>query len=200
MTGLVWSIVLAAVGIFGLWLAGRKDWRGWAVGLAAQVLWFSYAVITQQYGFIASAVAYGVVYGRNWWLWRHPEPSSKETALKVYICGPMAGRPNLNREAFERAAAVIRARGDEPVIPHDLLVSHPVREHDGDCVPLYGYRATLPDGTLGHDGGCYVRNDLSVMVLCDSIYRLHDWGTSTGAGIETRVADLLRMPIETEPE
>ena len=67
---LIWSIVLAAVGIFGLYIAGRKLWRGWLVGLGAQALWIGYAVVTRQWGFIASALAYGWVYGRNARAWR----------------------------------------------------------------------------------------------------------------------------------
>lgn len=67
---MIWSLVLAAVGVFGLWLAGRKNWVGWAVGLGAQVLWFAYALVTKQYGFIVSALAYGWVYGTNLVRWR----------------------------------------------------------------------------------------------------------------------------------
>jgi len=64
-----WSYLLAAVGIFGLWLAGRKDYRGWFVGLGAQILWIAYATATQQWGFYISAFCYGAVYlqnGRRW--------------------------------------------------------------------------------------------------------------------------------------
>lgn len=67
---MTWSIVLAAVGILGIYLAGKKNLYGWAIGLGAQVLWVVYALVTDQYGFILSAVAYGTVYGRNWYLWR----------------------------------------------------------------------------------------------------------------------------------
>jgi hypothetical protein len=49
------------VGVTGLFLAGRGGWHGWAIGLAAQVLWFAYAIVTKQYGFIVSAIAYGWV-------------------------------------------------------------------------------------------------------------------------------------------
>lgn len=67
---MVWSFVLATVGITGLWIAGRKNAWGWAVGLAAQFLWFAYAIVSVQYGFIASALAYGFVYGKNFISWR----------------------------------------------------------------------------------------------------------------------------------
>ena len=65
-----WSWLLATVGIFGLWAAGsRKTW-GWAVGVGVQALWIAYALVSDQYGFIASALAYAVVYARNWQRWR----------------------------------------------------------------------------------------------------------------------------------
>lgn len=70
MTPLWWSLLLAAVGVFGLWLAGRKNWVGWAVGLGAQFLWVGYALATKQYGFLISAAAYSAVYAHNlrsWW-------------------------------------------------------------------------------------------------------------------------------------
>jgi hypothetical protein len=66
----MWSWILTAVGVFGLYLAGSKRWQGWAVGLSAQVLWLAYAISTKQYGFIVSAFAYGTVYARNLHKWQ----------------------------------------------------------------------------------------------------------------------------------
>jgi hypothetical protein len=77
---MVWSLVLGAVGVFGLYLAGRKSWVGWAINAAAQLLWLAYAIVTEQYGFIITALAYGWVYLRNlraWWL---EERAQKEVA------------------------------------------------------------------------------------------------------------------------
>lgn len=65
-----WSWILTAVGVFGLWLAGRRNPFGWAVGLGAQGLWIAYALTIRQYGFLASAGAYGLVYARNFLSWR----------------------------------------------------------------------------------------------------------------------------------
>ena len=70
MTGLVWSFALASVGIFGLWLAGRHNAVGWAVGFGAQLLWVAYATATEQWGFYVSAAGYGWVYARNYLAWR----------------------------------------------------------------------------------------------------------------------------------
>lgn len=66
---MTWSLVLAAVGVLGLYLAGRKSWTGWAIGLGAQGLWVAYALVTKQYGFLISAGAYGLVYGTNLHRW-----------------------------------------------------------------------------------------------------------------------------------
>lgn len=63
----MWSYLLAAVGVLGIYRAGRetRPWVGWVIGLAAQVLWVVYALATSQYGFLVSAAAYGTVYALN---------------------------------------------------------------------------------------------------------------------------------------
>lgn len=67
---LIWSIVLASIGILGLFLAGSKNQWGWAISFAAQILWIVFALVSKQYGFILSALAYGWVYARNYLKWR----------------------------------------------------------------------------------------------------------------------------------
>lgn len=83
-----WSYLLTAVGVFGLWLAGRKDRRGWMVGIGAQTLWIAYATATQQWGFYISALAYGWVYIKNARAWKKPEPD----AIEAYQAGIQAER------------------------------------------------------------------------------------------------------------
>lgn len=75
---LIWSIVLAAVGITGLWLAGSKNIWGWAISLGAQVLWIVFALVSGQYGFLLSAVAYGFVYARGFRRWRKDEAEGRK--------------------------------------------------------------------------------------------------------------------------
>lgn len=62
----MWSYVLSAVGITGLYLAGSRKRVGWLVGLGAQLLWITYAIATDQHGFILASLCYGWVYARNW--------------------------------------------------------------------------------------------------------------------------------------
>lgn len=66
---MLWSYLLASIGILGIYLAGRKSKWGWAVGLFAQTLWIAFALVTKQYGFIISAVAYGLIYAKNFVSW-----------------------------------------------------------------------------------------------------------------------------------
>lgn len=76
-----WSVLLAAVGVLGLWIAGKKNYWGWFIGMGAQLLWIAYAFFTAQPGFYLSALAYGWVYTTNWWKWR------KEHRAKVSNLG-----------------------------------------------------------------------------------------------------------------
>ena len=80
---MIWSFVLAIVGIAGIYLAGKKSKWGWGLGLGAQVLWLIFALVTAQYGFILTAVAYGAVYGKNLYQWHMEDkaPADEEPTL-----------------------------------------------------------------------------------------------------------------------
>lgn len=60
-----WSWILGIVGLAGFILAGKKVWWCWYINLGCQVLWFAYAIVTHQYGFIATALVYSVVFAKN---------------------------------------------------------------------------------------------------------------------------------------
>lgn len=68
-----WSYLLTAVGVIGLYLAGRRMPAGWLIGLCAQGLWIAYATATHQYGFYLSAAAYGFVYAKNFLAWHRAQ-------------------------------------------------------------------------------------------------------------------------------
>jgi hypothetical protein len=63
------SLVLAAFACTGLLLAGSGKWYGWAVGLAAQPAWATYAIVTKGYGLLITCLMYGGVNGWNLWRW-----------------------------------------------------------------------------------------------------------------------------------
>lgn len=67
---MMWSWVLATIGVLGIYFVGRKTVWGWLVLLVNEVIWIVYALTTKQYGFIVSAIAYAIVYVRSFIHWR----------------------------------------------------------------------------------------------------------------------------------
>lgn len=60
----MWSYLLAAIGLTGLYLAPKYPAVGWWFNIAAQALWAIYAITTRQWGFLASAAVYALMYVR----------------------------------------------------------------------------------------------------------------------------------------
>lgn len=71
-----WSYILATIGVAGIYFVGRKDIWGWYVLLFNECLWIAYALATDQYGFILSALAYAAVYIKSYVHWSK-EPVNK---------------------------------------------------------------------------------------------------------------------------
>lgn len=74
-----WSWALSIVGAFGMYLTGKKDWRGWVVVLVNEVVWFTYAIVTKQYGFFVGCAIYGAIGTKNLiqWLKEHRKVREK---------------------------------------------------------------------------------------------------------------------------
>jgi hypothetical protein len=73
VTGGYWSVILAGIGLAGLYLAGRHSPWGWALGLVDELLWIIYGAVTGQWAFCLSALAYGWVYAHNLRASRHTQ-------------------------------------------------------------------------------------------------------------------------------
>jgi hypothetical protein len=80
MTGGCWSVVLAGVGLAGLYLAGRRSHWGWALGLVDEMLWIVYGASTGQWAFCLSALAYGWVYAGNLRVARQARSDTRQPA------------------------------------------------------------------------------------------------------------------------
>lgn len=65
-----WSWLLTSIGCTGLYLVTRKNWWGFVIGVGVQLLWIAYAIVTEQWGFIVSALVYGAVNLRGLRAWR----------------------------------------------------------------------------------------------------------------------------------
>jgi hypothetical protein len=66
----LWSWVLAAIGVSGIYFVGKKTIWGWLVLLFNETIWIAYAISTEQYGCIVSDNAYGVVYIKSYLHWK----------------------------------------------------------------------------------------------------------------------------------
>lgn len=83
--------------------------------------------------------------------------------MRLYVIGPVTGRENLNRAAFEDAREKLERAGYAVTIPHDLIPSDASHE---DAILL----------------------SIKTMLCCDGVAMLDDWDTSPGARLENRVA------------
>ena len=70
---IMWSWILAAIGVTGIFLVGRKTIWGWLILCVNECLWIAYALATDQYGFIAMALAYAAVYIKSYIHWKRDE-------------------------------------------------------------------------------------------------------------------------------
>lgn len=73
MTDLQWSILLAGMGILGMYFVGKKRWEAFIWLIIMECLWIVFALRTGTYGFIVGSLAYMVVYARNAKLWKGTE-------------------------------------------------------------------------------------------------------------------------------
>ena len=69
----LWSWLLAAIGVTGMFFVGKKTVWGWLILLLNECIWIAYALATKQYGFIAMAIAYAAVYIRSYIHWKKEE-------------------------------------------------------------------------------------------------------------------------------
>lgn len=88
---------------------------------------------------------------------------------RLYIAGPMTGRPNFNYPAFHAAAVELRAAGYE--------VENPAE----------------PGQIDGWKWADYMRRSLTQMLTCDGVALLPGWSGSRGAVKEVELAQTLGM-------
>lgn len=58
----IWgSIILVCVGLLSSYLISTRRAVGWYIGMCAQPCWFTYAIVTNQWGFVISSVVYFLI-------------------------------------------------------------------------------------------------------------------------------------------
>lgn len=91
--------------------------------------------------------------------------------MRVYIAGPVTGKPDYKAD-FDLAAAALQREGHVPVNPAEL------------------------DNGMGYEE-C-MRRALQMMLGCDAVYLLPGWEASRGATLEQRVAAACGIPAYTD--
>jgi hypothetical protein len=114
--------------------------------------------------------------------------------MKVYLAGPMTGRPQFNFPAFDAAAEVLRTEfAHEVISPAEM-----------DDPATRAAAMASPDGapgsgsTDGETWGDFLARDLKLIADggIEAVYVLDGWETSRGARLETFVASaMLNLPI-----
>lgn len=102
-----------------------------------------------------------------------------------YIAGPMASKENYNKEAFDKAATHLSEREDVNVIlnPHDFQFNQDDKKGE-------------------HSHEWYMREDIPMLLECDTLALIDDWWNSRGAVTEAFVAfragiDVFELDLET---
>lgn len=112
--------------------------------------------------------------------------------MKIYLAGPMRGKPNFNRAAFKAAADKLRGDGHEVYSPSDMSLL------------LFGERvgnnANGDEGEMGGDELTISRTvfHLDMTYIClqaDAIALLPGWENSRGARAEKAAAEAIPLKI-----
>ena len=90
--------------------------------------------------------------------------------MRWYVSGPMTGLPDLNRPAFQQAAATVRATGHDAINPVELCPLH---------IP---WKAAM-------------RMDLAALKTAHGVICLPGWERSRGARIEVWLARRRGLPV-----
>lgn len=99
------SFLLAALSLFTTWQVGRKKPWAWLVGVGQQLLWITYAIVTEQHGFIMSSLVFAPLNMYNYVKWRREEVK----ALRCKTTGPCEF--STGGVSLESGAPVVRLCG-----------------------------------------------------------------------------------------
>lgn len=110
-----WSWILTAVGLTGFVLAGKKVWWCWYINIACQALWMTYAIVTEQWGFIVAALAYTFVFTKNAIEWTRDHRQKQEIdAMQLGVMSPNEIR---RARGFPPAGSVMWQQPEPPCDP-----------------------------------------------------------------------------------
>lgn len=100
---------------------------------------------------------------------------------RVYISGPMTGKPNFNRAAFEDARQRAVAMGYEAIVPGTDEVYSEQERHSLTASPENRQR--------------WMRRDFYDVLSANEVWVLPGWKDSEGSRDEVRVAQVVGIPV-----
>lgn len=109
--------------------------------------------------------------------------------MRLYLAGPMTGKPDLNKQAFKTATKDLRSRGMSVWNPCEQDLRD--KRRDGEDVVEWSNRMGL---------GYFMRKDLPQVCASDAVVVLPGWQKSKGARREVRVARWCHIPVLRYPD
>lgn len=112
--------------------------------------------------------------------------------MTVYISGPISGKPDRNRAAFDEAVQRVK----ESCAGADYLrVVNPV---------LLGEKLELDFIEMGRTDkpteNEYLRKDMKELLSCNAMFMIDGWQGSKGANKELKLASMVGIPVFTDYE
>jgi hypothetical protein len=108
--------------------------------------------------------------------------------IKIYIAGPMRGKPFFNFPAFDAAKADLESKGFEVISPADLDRATGFDPYDWTNIES---DFSLMDA---------IDRDVAALKKCDTIYMLRGWESSKGAKAEKAVAEWIGLGVLYQEE
>ena len=106
---------------------------------------------------------------------------------KVYLSGPITGKPNLNIDEFEKYEQKFKNLNFEVVNPHKLFNQEEIDKVN----KMYENK----EMTFEEYHSFFMRVDIKAMMDCDFIAVLNGHEKSKGANIEVYIARNINMPV-----
>lgn len=118
--------LLTVMGCTTFLLAGKKVWWAWYLGLATQVVWVVFALVTAQYGFLLGVPLYGAVYTWNAYKWTK-EKFATEPA-KEYKPEP---RTFIFAPSYRKAINIAEDIGVNPYTRDTVIFTADTKSYEG---------------------------------------------------------------------
>jgi hypothetical protein len=120
--------------------------------------------------------------------------------MKIYVAGPMTGKPLFNFPQFDMVSERLRAAGHEVISPADLT-----RQTWAERGIVFD-PSLPPEKHEPTDYALYMRNDIQAVMDVDALVLLDGWEKSRGASMEVAIGHMFGkkfylplLPILPEP-